>query len=257
MRRSGRRGQGIPIRGLLPLILALAAWQIFGSDESAYFPRPGAWVHAVVDLFHKSGLLGAVGTTALSFLIGLAISAVIGSAIGILVGSVPKADGALGPLLEFLRVMPAAVLVPFATLVFGYNMQMKLTVVVLASIWPILLAVRMGRRRMSGTILDIGPTMGLSHALTIRKIILPGLLPSLLTGLSIAAPLCLIVTLLVEIIARVPGIGSLIGTAQDNFASAQVYGLLVIAGIISIIVNQVVRRVETGFSRRIGTLVER
>lgn len=63
--------------------------------------------------------------------------------------------------------------------------------------------------------------------------------------LRVAAPLALIISILVEIVTRVDGIGALMGSAQANFRSAQVYGLLALAGIIGFLVNWAVTRLES------------
>jgi ABC-type nitrate/sulfonate/bicarbonate transport system permease component len=66
----------------------------------------------------------------------------------------------------------------------------------------------------------------------------------------VAAPLALIITLLVEIVTRVNGLGAALGTAQANFLSAQVYGLLTIAGLLGYAVNWTVTRAEATVSHR-------
>ena len=39
-----------PLRGLLPLVLGIAAWQAFGPEQSPYFPPPSHWWTGVADL---------------------------------------------------------------------------------------------------------------------------------------------------------------------------------------------------------------
>jgi ABC-type nitrate/sulfonate/bicarbonate transport system permease component len=242
--------QGTPIRGLLPLVALLGLWQLAGDPSSPYFPPPSEWVTAIEPLIENSTLWEAIGATALTFLLGLALATLIGSVLGTFIGASKAVDRALSPSLEFLRALPAASLVPVAALILGYTTSMKLVVVVLPATWPILLACRTARRGLSPVLMDVPKTLGLSRKDRALKILTPALLPSVLLGVRVAAPLALIITLLVEIITRVDGLGAVLGTAQANFMSAQVYGLLTVTGLLAYVVNWLVTRGETAISGR-------
>lgn len=244
---------GTPVRGLLPLVLALGLWQILGDPESPYYPPPSEWLGALEPLIENGLLLPALGWSTLTFFIGLLLATALGTGLGILVGSNRLADRSLGPGLEFLRALPAASLVPVAALLLGYTMQMKLAIVVLPATWPILLTCRAARRSMSTVLLDVPRTLGLSRRERLTKVVLPAMTRAVLLGVRVAAPLALIITLLVEIVTRVNGLGALLGAAQSNFMSAQVYALLVIAGALGFLVNWVVTRLEATVSARMGT----
>lgn len=76
---------------------------------------------------------------------------------------------------------------------------------------------------------------------------------AVLLGVRVSAPLALIITILVEIVTRINGLGALLGAAQSNFMSARVYGLLMIAGVLGYLVNWVVTRLESVVNNRMGT----
>lgn len=242
--------RGTPVRGLLPLLVALAFWELVGEPDSPYFPPPSEWVGGVQPLLANNVLLEALAWTASTFLVGLALATLIGSIVGPLVGANRRADRALGPSMEFLRILPAASLVPVAALILGYTVQMKLAVVVLPATWPILLACRTARRSLSPVLLDVPRTLSLSRWDRIRKVLVPALIPAVLLGIRVSAPLALIITLLVEIVTRIHGLGALLGTAQSSFMSDQVYGLLVIAGALGFGVNWAVTRADTAVTGR-------
>jgi ABC-type nitrate/sulfonate/bicarbonate transport system permease component len=251
-RRKNNERSGTPVRGLLPLALALVFWQVVGDPNSPYFPPPSDWYTATVPLLTNGELVPALGWTTLTFLIGLALATMIGGSVGVLVGSSRLADRALGPTLEFFRILPAASLVPVAALILGYTMTMKLAVVVLPATWPILLACRSARRSLSSVLMDVPRTLALSRRERLTKVVLPAMSRAVLLGVRVSAPLALIITLLVEIVTRINGLGGLLGRAQVNFLSAQVYGLLVIAGLLGYLVNLVVTNIEGAVSKRMG-----
>ena len=203
-------------------------------------------------LWSDGSLLAAIGDTARTLVLSIVVAAVVGALVGLAVGSSRGVDRALSPLIEFLRVLPAAALVPLAALVLGYTLQMKIAVVLLPTTWPILLACRSARRAVSPVLVDASRSLGLSRAERFRKILLPSLAPAVVLGLRVAAPLALIITVLVEIVTRVNGIGALMGEAQANFRSAEVYGLLLLAGIIGFLINVIVTVLEGLVRRRMA-----
>lgn len=232
------RGAGrVPFRGLLPLGLFLVLWQLLGSADSPYFPPPSKWLHALEQLQKAHQLAPAISVTVTSFFWALLLSIVIGSALGILLGRSTFLDRLFGPLLEFFRTMPAGAVVPVAVLIMGYTSSMTLVVVVFTSFWPILLNARAGARNISQDRLDTARALKLSWWATQWKVLLPSVVPSIRLGTQIAAPITLIIVLLVEILTQVSGVGRQIALAQSVFRSAAVYGLVALTGVFGLAVN--------------------
>lgn len=250
-RRSSRRSGGNfpPARGIAPLVVLLALWQILGTSGSPYYPRPSAWWSALSQLWNHGQLASAIGQTVEAFVLSLIIATVVGSVIGLLTGALRPADRSLSPTLEFMRAIPAAAVVPVFNLILGYHLSMTLSVVVFAAVWPVLLSTRAAVREMNPLLADVGRTLHLSRKAMIAKVYLPSMMPAVLVGVRVAAPLTLIITLLVEILTGVSGLGALISVAQRNFESAQVYGLVAVAGVLALIVNLVVVGLEARLNR--------
>jgi|HubBroStandDraft_2_1064218.scaffolds.fasta_scaffold77848_2 sulfonate transport system permease protein len=231
------RGESAPVRGLLPLGLALLLWEMLASPNSPYFPPPLQWFRALEALSKAGRLWPAIATTLTHFALGLLINIVLGSALGIVLGRSQVLDRLLGPILEFARTMPAGALVPVAVLIMGYTSTMTLAVVVLTSFWPILLNTRASARSISQDRLDTARALHLSWWATQCKILLPSVVPSVRLGTQIAAPITLIIVLLVEMLTQVSGVGRQIALAQSMFRSASVYGLVALTGCFGLAVN--------------------
>ena len=261
--RSAQRrtnGDGAPLRGLLPLALGLIFWQIFAAANSPYFPPPSEWVRSLAALARAGRLWPAVGTTLMHFALALLICVLVGSAMGIALGRSRTADRLLGPLLEFARTMPAGALVPVAVLIMGYTASMTLAVVVVTSFWPILLNTRASARSISQDRLDTARALRLSWWATQRKILLPSVVPGIRLGTQIAAPITLIIVLLVEIMTQVSGVGRQIALAQSVFRSATVYGLVALTGCFGLAVNwfiggigRLMRKYDPAFSSGVAS----
>jgi ABC-type nitrate/sulfonate/bicarbonate transport system permease component len=244
VRRPTRQSSIPPLRGLLPLGLFLALWQIFGPEQSVYFPRPSLWVEQIVRLWSDGTLPRALGDSIVTFLISLVAATLIGSLLGALVGRFLLFDRMLGPIFEFFRVLPPAAIVPLAVLIAGYSQDMKVGVVVLSAVWPILLQVRAAARGLDPILFDVARVLRQTRRETLTRVLIPSLTPAILQGLRLATPILLIIVLLVEIVTRINGLGGQIQQATENYQSAAVYGLLVVTGLLVLAVNSIVGAVE-------------
>jgi ABC-type nitrate/sulfonate/bicarbonate transport system permease component len=117
-------------------------------------------------------------------------------------------------------------------------------VVVFAAMWPIALNTAAAVRALHPILLDSARALHLAPAARVRKVYAPALVPGLLLGVRVAAPVCLIVTLLVEMLTGATGVGALLLQAQRNFVSEQAFGLLIVVGVLGFAVNAGVRLVE-------------
>jgi ABC-type nitrate/sulfonate/bicarbonate transport system permease component len=253
LRRSPatRRGSTAPLRGLIPLVVLLAIWQLVGNQHSPFFPPPNRWWTALSNLQGSGNLWPAVGTTALTFLLGLAIATAIGTVIGILIGSIRFSERALNPVLDYMRNLPVAALVPVAAILLGTNTHMAVTIVAFSAVWPIILNSRTGVSGLSPVLVSALENMRLGKWRR-RTVLVGAALPSILVGIRVAAPLALVVAILAEFVTNLSGLGSLLVNAQQNFASAEVYGLLVVAGILAFVVNVGVNLLEAPVLHRHG-----
>ncbi|WP_455274901.1 ABC transporter permease [Rhizobium herbae] len=186
----------------------------------------------------------ALIATVQSVAIALSLATVLGVCLGGLIGTSAVLARCLGPILEFLRTLPPPSIVPVTALLIGVSDGMKLFVIVFAAIWPVLLNTTAGVRSLHPVLRETARSLQLSFLARISKIFLPALLPAILTGIRIAAPLAIIVSLLAEMLTLMPGLGQLLLMAQRNFAAAEVFGLLVVVGLFGFALNAVLAAVE-------------
>jgi NitT/TauT family transport system permease protein len=145
--------------------------------------------------------------------------------------------------------MPPAAIIPIATLLIGYNEQMKVAVVTSAAIWPILFNSRAALRRLDPVLIETARSLHLTTRQRMTKITFPALLPGIFLGVRIGGPIALVVTLLVEFLTQVDGIGGLIASAQRGYLSDQVWGLILVAGLFSLLVGGLIAALE-GYTLR-------
>jgi len=108
-----------------------------------------------------------------------------------------------------------------------------------------LLNARAGTLALDPVLLGTARTLHLGAVDTARNRILPALLPAIFVGVRLATPVAVAITLLVEVVIRVNGVGALIAAAQRDYLSAEVYGLLLVAALFSLLVTGTVSRFES------------
>lgn len=247
----GRAWLGLgSLPGLLPLLVLLGLWQLLGSPDSPFFPAPSSWWPALFTRGQGAVILPAVIDTIRTFVLGLFIATIVGVALGLLIGASWQVGRALGPTLEFARALPPAAMVPVATLLLGFDEPMKVVVVVLAALWPIVLNTTSAVHELPPTLLDTVRSLRLTRSRSVLRVLLPSVMPAIVLGVRVATPIAFVITLLVEYLTAVNGVGALVGEAQRTFQPARVYALIVIAGLISLVVNSSVRGVEDAVRRR-------
>lgn len=240
-KRSTSRRAGIsPLRGLLPLVALLAAWQFFGSEQALTFPPPSLWFEAIGELWRDGELAPALVLTLKTFAIALLIAAVVGVALGAMVGASRRVDRALTPLMDFFRTLPPPAIVPAMALIIGPTVTSGILIVVLAAVWPILLNTAAGMRAVPPVRIEMARSLGLTRGERILKVVLPSLTPTVLVGLRVSVPIALVVTLFVETLGVTEGVGLLMRESQQTFDSAAVWGLLLIVGLGGYVINLLV-----------------
>ena len=119
--------------------------------------------------------------------IWIAIATAIAVPVGVLLGALPPVERTIRPVLEFLRPIPSVAIIPLAILLIPVDELMKVSVIVYAAVWPILINTIDAVSSVSPRFHDVGRSCGASRWSTLRHITLPAALPQTLTGMRIAS----------------------------------------------------------------------
>ncbi len=118
----------------------LLLWQLVAlALDSAFLPPLGEVFTAFADSFIFERIWSDVVPSIGRMAAGYTIAAVVGIGAGLLIGSNWVVRRTTGPVTEFLRAIPPPALLPFAMLVFGFGLSMKVFVIAIGCVWPILL----------------------------------------------------------------------------------------------------------------------
>jgi ABC-type nitrate/sulfonate/bicarbonate transport system permease component len=233
--------------GLAGVLGFLALWQLaatVGWVNGKYVPPP-------TEVFAALGLMAldlhywrTIGNTLITWAIGLSIAGVAALILGTVIGLIPVLRRYTRSTVEFLRPIPSVAIIPLAILMFGYDREASLVIVVFATFWQIFIQTLYGVADVDPVARDTMRSFGMSAPARFRHLVLPTALPYIMTGVRLGATVALILTVTGELLILVDGIGRLLvqrGTAADY---AGVYALVVTAGLLALVINQLVRVIE-------------
>jgi len=236
-------------RGLVPILGVLALWQVLGPERSPFLPRPTEWWTGALSIIRKDDLAGAFLASLETIVSAMIFATLAGTAGGLLIGGSALARRMLTPSLEFIRAIPAAAMVPIGVLLFGYDGRMKTAIVVIGIVWPILLNVSAAVARIHPVLMDVAASLRMTRVARVVKILLPSIVPAILLGVRVALPLAVVITLVVEMLTSISGLGGLMIGAQRDYKAGQVFALLVMVGAIGLGLNLLLAWLEAHLMR--------
>lgn len=226
-------------------ILALIqAFVMSGRINRALLPPPTAIAATLGALLVHGDFLPPLIATLELFALSFALCIIIGIGLGIAMGMSRVCRSLLEPLLELIRPMPKPALLPVLMLFLGIGLLMKTTIIVLTGMFPVLINTLQGVIGVDPVLTGTGLTFGLGRVALIRKVILPAALPYSLSGIRISLGLCLLVTVLAEMLTATNGLGFTILHAEREFRIGHMYAWLVVLAVLGFAMNYAITHIE-------------
>ncbi|MFG2331045.1 ABC transporter permease [Streptomyces sp. NPDC048604] len=179
---------------------------------------------------------------------GFGLALAVAVPLGLLIGWYRPLADLLGPLLEVFRNTAALALLPVFVLLLGIGETSKISIVVYACTWPILLNTISAVRHVDPTLLKLAKSMDLSAPRLFQKVVLPSAVPVMFTGIRLAGAVSILVLVAAEMIGAKAGLGYLINASQYNFAIPQMYAGIITISAIGVTFNQLLVAVERRLS---------
>jgi ABC-type nitrate/sulfonate/bicarbonate transport system permease component len=220
---------------LLLLLLFGLAWQGVASLESVddlTLASPVETWGALRDDW--SLLIDNAGVTLVEVLLGLAISLAAGGGFAVAMHMVRPLRDAAYPLLVGSQAIPVVVLAPIFVLAFDYGIGPKLAIVALICFFPITVNLLDGLRSTPPELLKLMRSMGSSRLRTLRSVELPASLPSLFSGLKVAATVSVIGAVFGEWAGADEGLGRLVLLGNNQLQTPRVYAGIVLLTLMAV-----------------------
>jgi ABC-type nitrate/sulfonate/bicarbonate transport system permease component len=230
-----------------PIALMLVLWEVcsrVGLMNPVLVPPPSAVLANMMRLLHSED--GAMPVllwhTLVSFgriIAGYALAAVLCTGLGLLMGINPTVHAFFDPIITVLMPIPTLAWVPIVILWLGMSNATIIFVVFLAGLFPIIYNSAAGVRGISKKQLWAAEIMGASHHKIFFKVLLPGALPSIITGHILAVSNGWRALVGAEMLAGSGlGLGYMIFDARTFMDTETVYGGIVMIALLGLLIEK-------------------
>jgi putative hydroxymethylpyrimidine transport system permease protein len=231
------------------LLLLLLAWQAIVTvfvPPRYLLPSP----LAVFEVFLRQPgfLLHHAMITGGEILVGLLVGSVLGAGTAIAVAALPRLGQVIWPLVLVVQAFPVFVLAPVLVLWFGFGIASKVAMTVIIIFFPVASALADGLRRTDPDILDAARLTPASHWQILRHLRLPLALPSLVSGLRVAAPLAPLGAVVGEWVGAAGGLGFIMMQANARMQADMLFAAMIVLALFTVALRLLVDRLTAGLA---------
>jgi ABC-type nitrate/sulfonate/bicarbonate transport system permease component len=185
-----------------------------------------------------------VGRTVQEAAIGFSLAGVLGISLGFAMDAWPLARRVLYPPLIGSQTVPIIAIAPLLVIWFGYDILPKVMVVALVCFFPMVVSTIDGLAGVDPDYANLVRAMGGSERQVLRRVRIPGALPSIFSGARIAVTYSVIGAVVGEWVGASRGLGIYMVRAADQMLTERVFAAIVLCAILSIAFFLLVAGVE-------------
>lgn len=235
---------------LIALLIGLGFWQgLVVMTNAPHFILPSPWRVAQAAYHSRAIIAENAWVTAAEVFFGLCIGTMLGAATAIQLALSKTAERLMLPILVFTQAVPVFALAPLLTLWFGYGMGSKIVMAVLIIYFPVTSAFHDGLTRIDSGYRDLSLSMGASKWNFMRHVQIPNALPSLGTGLRLAAVYAPIGAVIGEWVGASKGLGYLMLLANGRAKIDLMFASLIVLACLTVILHLCVGALATWLTR--------
>ena len=248
--RHGRATM-IALWRIVLFVAVMAAWQatsgrvvpkLFISSPSDVAERLGKWLSNGV-LWENTRI------TVEETVFGYALGAAIGIMIGFLLALLDTVGRIAEPFMIALYSIPKVAVAPLFIIWFGIDVRMKVFLAAVTVFFLVFLNTLTGVRSVDTELVNAARLMNANRRQLFAKVIVPGSMGGVITGLRVAVPYALLGAVVGELVASNRGLGYLILDSASAFDPAGVFAALFVVTVIAMILNVFVNLLERRVTR--------
>ncbi len=249
------RGRGFnpqPLGVIAPVVFVglIAFWEVgsqTGFISDLVLPAPSEAFEAFLQLLETGMFWKHLSASLQRLVIGWICGTVLGVIAGMAIGLFSLARAALAPLVSAIFPIPKIALLPLFIIWFGIGEGSKVATILFGTFFPTVISTYGGVDNVDRNLIRMGQSFGLSWSSIVRKIILPGALPAILSGFRISASIAIILLVAAEMIGAEFGIGAYILLAGSLFATDQLIAGVAMLSVLGLCFAWLIGRAEKYF----------
>lgn len=233
--------------GLLVFIvlIGLAEWGTRSGWISALtLPKPSDVLQTFKELYSSGRLFNHLLPSLMRLVTGAFIGVSVGISVGVLIGLFSYIRSGMVPLIAAIFPVPKIALLPLFVIWFGIGEGSKYALIAFGTFTPTVVATYGAVDNVDRTLIRMGQSFGLSWFSIVRKIVLPGAMPGILSGLRISLAIAIILLVAAEMLGAEYGIGAYILEAGSLYDLERLFAGVIILSLLGVIVSALIGLIE-------------
>jgi nitrate/nitrite transport system permease protein len=227
------------------LVLLVGVWAL-ATQSGGPFPTPAATFDAAVKLFSdpfysKGPNDQGIGWNILYSLkrvgLGFGMAALVGIPLGFLIGRFATLNRMASPLISLLKPVSPLAWLPIGLLVFKAADPAAIWTIFICSIWPMVINTAVGVQRVPEDYLNVARVLKLSEWKVATRILLPSVMPYMLTGVRLSVGTAWLVIVAAEMLTGGVGIGFWVWDEWNNLNVAHIIVAIFVIGIVGLLLE--------------------
>jgi len=215
-----------------------------GWVTSLTLPRPSDVLTTFQELYDSGLLWKHLAPSLTRLLLGATMGIIAGVWVGVMIGLFSYARAGLVPVIAAIFPIPKIALLPLFVIWFGIDEGSKYALIAFGTFTPTVVATYGAVDNVDRTLIRMGQSFGLSWISIVRKIVLPGAMPGILSGLRISMAIAIILLVAAEMLGAEYGIGAYILEAGSLYDLERLFVGVTILSVLGVIVSTGIGIVE-------------
>jgi NitT/TauT family transport system permease protein len=225
---------------ILTPIAFLVLWEVAaatGLIDSRVFSAPTLIFQTAIEMIRDGSLFVHSWATIYRLVVGFIIGAAVGIGMGLLMGLWRPLRAAFGPMFTALYALPMIAILPLLLLVFGLTETPRILAVAISVFFVLQINTTAAVIQIDDGVLEAARSYNARGWRLFTSVLLPASLPTILTGMRVAAGMAVTVVTAVEFVAANEGLGFLIWNSWQLFQPSVMYVGLVAVAILGAVVT--------------------
>ncbi len=207
-------------------------------------PIPSDVLATFIQLYESGLLFKHLGPSLSRLIVGAVIGMSVGISLGVLIGLFSYIRSGLVPVVAALFPIPKIALLPLFVIWFGIGEGSKYALIAFGTFTPTVVATYGAVDNVDRTLIRMGQSFGLSWWSIVRKIVLPGAMPGILSGLRISLAIAIILLVAAEMLGAEYGIGAYILEAGALYDLERLFVGVVLLSLLGVVVSALISAIE-------------
>ncbi|MPS50121.1 nitrate ABC transporter, permease protein [Alcaligenaceae bacterium SAGV3] len=240
----------------LGFALLILVWQLV-SNAVPEIPTPAVTGKAALalfsDPFYDNGPNDqGIGWNLLSSLrrvaIGFGLAALVGIPAGFIIGRFAAVSAVVSPLISLLRPVSPLAWLPLGLLLFKAANLAAIWAIFICSIWPMIINTAVGVTRVPQDYMNVARVLKLSEWKVMTRVLLPAVLPYMLTGVRLSISTAWLVIVAAEMLTGGVGIGFWLWDEWNNLKVEHIVIAIFVIGIVGLVLEVLLTQLVKRFT---------